>query len=128
MVKVGEIDGCDVEYDEKTYEFSVTISGQVFRSTSFPRLKQLVDKSKELKWEKVMYMGYEASQPPRTVEVTLRGNKYYEMVEGKLRPAETYYLYEFDQKVFDRLTAIAVRIRKLKGEWSEVKSKIKHSY
>jgi len=125
MVKVGRIDGQDVEYDEQTYEFRVEISGQTFRAKSFPGLKRLVEKSKKLVFEKAMEIGWSPSTPPKAVEVTQRGTGLYVMADGKLHRADSYNLYKWDANVFRRLSEISAEVRKLEDEWNEIKGKLK---
>jgi hypothetical protein len=68
-LNVGKIEGQEVKYDPTTYEFSVTIKGEVFRAKSFPVLKRLVENSKTYKWLTVMEMSY-GTQAPKRLKVT----------------------------------------------------------
>lgn len=125
VVTVGQIQGHDVHYDEQTYEFSVEIDEKVFRAKSFPGLQRLVAKSKEVTWEKVIEVGWDESAGAKVVSVTLRGNKYYEFVDGKLHSIESYNLYEMDEDRCMRLTAISNEIRKLKDKWHKIKGELR---
>jgi len=124
-VRVGEIKGQEVYYDEETYEFSVTIGENTFKAKSFPSLKKLVEKSEELQWEKVMEIGYDEATPPKILEVTLRGRNYYVLADGKLHVIDSYRFYRFNQGAFNRLTEISEKIRKLNQAHSEITGKLK---
>lgn len=123
-LNVGKIEGQEVTYDPTTYEFSVTINREVFKAKSFPALKRLVENSKAYKWLRVMELSY-ATQAPKRLKVTLRGNRYYIMQSGKLCSVDTYNLYKLDEEKFSLLTDLANKIRALENEFGRVKNSLK---
>jgi len=125
MVKVGKIEGQDVEFDQETFEFSVEIEGKKFKAKSFPGLQRAVTMSKEVKWEKAIQVAYDESRPPEVISVTLRGKTYYEVVDGKMHSIGSWNLYVLDEAKLKKMTEISNRIQKLKEQWNKIKNKLK---
>lgn len=124
MTVVGEIEGKPVTYDKESYEFSVEINGETFKAKSFPSLKKLVEQSKTYEWITVMRLSY-SNQAPSKIKVTKRGSGYYELYDGKLHRAESYYLYEMDEEKFKQLTELCEQIESLGDQYEAVKNKLK---
>lgn len=123
-VEIGVVDGFEIRYDQSEKRFKSWVKGEILSATSQRSLEKLIKKVSETTFEKVINISSWRIAPPEIVKVVKRGKTFYAVRDGKLKPVKSYYLYQYDEKIFKELTKIAKQSAKISEDWDSKKGEL----
>ena len=116
-IEIGKFEGCEVRYNTSKKEFLALVNDQIISAKSQQQLERQIKEILEVKFDKAMEVRKYRISPPQIIQVVKRGNRFFSIWEGKLKPAESYDLHEYDEEKFKKLTELAKQYSNIETEW-----------
>lgn len=124
-IEIGKFEGFEIRYNSHRKEFLSFVKGEILTAKSQLALERRIKAILQVKFDKVIIVREWDISLPIVVQAVKRGHRLYAVQEGKLKPIDGYYAYEYKEKVLEKLNNLVKQHSKIEGRWQELINRLR---